>query len=175
MIRRLTPILAALALLVLGTAVPTAARAQEAPPAVEYVGLAPEAVRQWIGSLGAEVGELQRDGGDAFFRVETGGVRWLVFFYGCDAGALCGDLQYSVTFGAPGVTGEAINAWNRDRRFLKAWLLPAEDGAPLAVAQVDVLFQSGLPPSQLADATRIFLEGVVLFDQHLAAARPAAD
>ena len=178
MIRRLTPILAvraALALVVLGTAVPTAARAQEAPPAAEFVGLAPEAVRQWIGSLGADVGELQRDGGDAYFRVETGGVRWLVFFYGCDLAGLCGDLQYSVAFDAPGVTDAAINAWNRDRRFLKAYLGTAGDGRPLAFAQYDVLIQGGAPPSQLADATRIFLEGVVLFDQHLAAARPAAD
>jgi hypothetical protein len=102
-------------------------------------------------------------------------VRWLVFFYGCDAGALCGDLQYSVAFDAPGVTDAAINAWNRDRRFLKAYLGTAGDGRPLAFAQYDILIQGSQPATQLADPTRIFLEGVVLFDQHLAAARPAAD
>ena len=140
MIRRLA--LAAAGALALAMAVPGAAAAQDAAPAAgTYVGLSPQAVRDWMANLGAAVGQPTQDGEDVYFTVDVEGVKWLVFFYNCRLDALCGDVQYSIGFDAPGVTAEEVNGWNRDRRFLKAFLSEGTDGVPLILAQQDVVVE----------------------------------
>jgi len=166
--------LAAGAALALTFAGPDAARAQDAvAQAPAFVGLTPESVRDWLAAAGAQTGEVTRENDDVFFRVDDGGLVWFIFFYGCEADGRCGDLQFNTVFEAAGVDGETINAWNRDKRFLKAFLSEV-DGAPIAFVQLDVLFVSGQPVEQLADATVIWLEGLNAFGAHLKQAAPPA-
>lgn len=166
MIRRLA--LAAAAATTLAFAVPGVAAAQDAAPSAgSYVGLSPQAVRDWMAGLGATVGQPVQDGEDVYFTVDIEGVKWLVFFYSCQIDALCGDVQYSIGFDGAGVTAEEVNAWNRERRFLKAFLSDGGAEGPLVLAQQDVLIVSGQPVDQLADPTIVFLEGIVLFDEWL--------
>ncbi|HEV7226815.1 YbjN domain-containing protein [Brevundimonas sp.] len=152
-------LLAASAALTLAVALPGAARAQDAAVAPAFVGLTPESVRDWLSTAGAQVGEVTRDGEDVFFRVDDAGLVWFVFFYGCEADGRCGDVQFNAVFEGQGVTVEEVNAWNREQRFLKAFLTQAE-GQPVVFMQFDVLLTSGLPVEQMADPTIVWLEGL---------------
>lgn len=163
-------LLAASAALTLSFAAPGVVRAQEAPAAVPaYVGLTPESVREWLVSVGAQAGEVTRDGGDVFFRVDDAGVVWFVFFYSCGADGRCGDLQFNTVFDGTGVTAETVNTWNREQRWLKAFSTDV-DGAPVVFLQLDVLIHSGQTPQNLGDAGILWLEGIRRFADHLRAA-----
>ncbi|MBX9576459.1 MAG: YbjN domain-containing protein [Caulobacteraceae bacterium] len=144
----------------LGAVAPGDASAQEATSvAPAFVGLTPESVRDWLSTAGAQVGDVTRDGGDVFFRVDDAGLVWFVFFYGCEADGRCGDVQFNAVFNGQGVTAEEINGWNREQRFLKAFVTEAE-GEPVVFMQFDVLITSGLPVEQMADPTIVWLEGL---------------
>ncbi|MBU1324306.1 MAG: YbjN domain-containing protein [Alphaproteobacteria bacterium] len=163
-------LLAASAALALSLAAPGDARAQQAAAsAPAFVGLTPESVRDWLVAAGAEAGEVMREDGDVFFRVDDAGVVWFVFFYGCEADGRCGDLQFNTVFDGTGVSAATVAAWNRDQRWLKAFSTDA-DGQPVVFVQFDVLFVSGQGVGQLADATVLWLEGVDRFAAHLRAA-----
>ena len=163
-------LLAASAALALSLAAPGGARAQEAAPsAPAFVGLTPESVRDWLVAAGAEAGEVMREDGDVFFRVDDAGVVWFIFFYGCEADGRCGDMQFNTVFDGTGVSADTVAAWNREQRWLKAFATDA-NGQPVVFVQFDVLFVSGQSVSQLADATVLWLEGVDRFAAHLRAA-----
>lgn len=167
-------LLAAATALALTFAAPGAARAQDAAAgAPAFVGLTPESVRDWLVAAGARAGEVTREGGDVFFRVDDAGVVWFIFFYGCEADGRCGDMQFNTVFDGTGVAAGVIDAWNREQRFLKAFSTEA-NGQSLLFVQFDVLFLSGQSVDQLADAAVLWLEGVDRFAAHLrAAAAPA--
>lgn len=163
-------LLAASAVLSLSLAAPGGARAQEAvASAPAFVGLTPESVRDWLVAAGAEAGEVMREDGDVFFRVDDAGVVWFIFFYGCEADGRCGDMQFNTVFDGTGVSADTVAAWNREQRWLKAFATDA-NGQPVVFVQFDVLFVSGQSVSQLADATVLWLEGVDRFAAHLRAA-----
>lgn len=50
------------------------------------------------------------------------GVPYYVFFMNCDAGAACEDLNFYAGFVDIKPTMDALNAWNRDKRFGNAYL-----------------------------------------------------
>lgn len=167
-------LLAASAALALTFAVPGNARAQDAATAPAFVGLTPESVRDWLVAAGAEAGEVTRQEGDVFFRIDDAGVVWFIFFYGCEADGRCGDMQFNTVFDGTGVSADTVAAWNREQRWLKAFTTEA-NGQSLVFVQFDVLFVSGQGVEQLADAAVLWLEGVDRFAGHLrAAATPAA-
>ncbi|HEV2082372.1 MAG TPA: YbjN domain-containing protein [Brevundimonas sp.] len=168
-------LLAALAALALGLAAPGAARAQDAAAAAPtFVGLTPEAVRGWLVAAGAQAGEVTREDGDVFFRVDDGGLVWFLFFYGCEADGRCGDLQFNTVFDGTGVSAATVNAWNRDQRWLKAFTTEV-NGQPVIFVQFDVLLVSGQGVGQLADPAVVWLEGTARFAEQLrTAATPAA-
>jgi len=114
------------------------------------------AVRDWITGLGGAASEIQRPDGETYFTVTDRGLTWALLFYGCDNDA-CGDVQFSaVMTGA--ATPEAINAWNREQRFVKAFQTPASEGREATVTvQYDVLL-TGQGPEQLRDPLAVWLE-----------------
>jgi hypothetical protein len=166
--------LAAAVALALTCAVPGSVRAQDAvAQAPAFVGLAPESVRDWLAAAGAQAGEVTRENGDVFFRVDDAGLVWFVFFYGCEPDGRCGDMQFNTVYDGAGVPAETIAAWNRQQRWLKAFATEA-NGQPLVFVQFDVLFLSGQSVDQLADATLIWLQGLRAFGAHLTQAAPPA-
>jgi hypothetical protein len=59
---------------------------------------------------------------------DIGGYKYRIFFYGCTAGAGCGDLQFHAVFNNDSnVTDDKINAYNRDNRFGQAYF--QQDGS----------------------------------------------
>lgn len=119
-------------------------------------GLAVADVSQWIASKGGVVSEVQRENGQPFVTVQDGGLTWAVFFYGC-TNDVCEDIQYSAAFANASVTLEAVNAWNTQQRFLKAFYAPGEAGQnATAAVQFDVLLQPG-GVDQLTDPTAVWI------------------
>ena len=134
------------------------ARVQAAAPA-QVTGLSPEAVRVWLSGLGAESATVTQEGDQAFLRVQDGQLTWGILFFGCENG-LCSNLQYTGVFNAGAdVTLERLNQWNIDKRFLKAFLVPAEgDQPPAAVIQYDLIVQADEGTDQLQEPTVIWVE-----------------
>lgn len=188
MFRRLSalaPLVAAPALLMampaLAAADPVAAPATG--PAVSssqdaVAGLTPTEVRAWLIEKGATVEEPQTIEGQTLLRVNDGSTNWLIFFYGCDATGRCQDIQFAANIVADGLSLDRINAWNREQRFVKAYLQSNVDGTPSAVLQFDVLLLAGLGVDQLNDPTVVWLELLARFIEGLIAptteAAPAA-
>jgi hypothetical protein len=145
-------------------AVPVAAPTQEA-----VVGLTPAEVRAWLMEKGATVEEPQTIEGQTLLRVNDGSANWLIFFYGCDAAGRCQDIQFAANIVADGLSLDRINAWNREQRFVKAYLQANVDGTPSAVLQFDVLLLAGLGVDQLNDPTVVWLELLARFIEGLIA------
>jgi len=177
MFRRLSalaPLFAAPALLMAAApataADPGAAPASAPAPASTQeasVGLTPAEVRAWLTEKGATVDEPQTIEGQTLLRVNDGSANWLIFFYGCDAAGRCQDIQFAANVVAGGLSLERINAWNREQRFVKAYLQSNLDGTPSAVLQFDVLLQPGLGAEQMNDPTVVWLELLARFVEGL--------
>lgn len=179
MFRRLSalaPLVAAPALLMTATpataADPGAAPASAPVPALiqeAAVGLTPAEVRAWLMEKGATVDEPQTIEGQTLLRVNDGSANWLIFFYGCDAAGRCQDIQFAANIVADGLSLDRINAWNREQRFVKAYLQSNVDGTPSAVLQFDVLLLAGLGVNQMNDPTVVWLELLARFIEGLIA------
>lgn len=119
-------------------------------------GLAISDVSAWLASKGGEVSPVRREGDQTFFTVRDGGLTWAIMFHGCQAD-VCEDIQYSAVFASPSVTQEAVNVWNTEQRFLKAFFVPAQAGGnPSAAVQYDLLLHAG-PVEQLTDPTSVWV------------------
>ena len=171
---RLSALAAAAAL---SLTLPLAANAQEAPAAAPaaapYVGLTPEQVHDWFASLGVTLDPVTREGGDTYFRVNDGNVVWFAFFYGCQADGRCSDMQLSTIFDGAGVSLESVNAFNRDRRWAKAFTAQAQDQSLLFLQQ-DVLIPSGGDVTAMADPMVLWLQSIEAFYNHLQSTRAPA-
>jgi hypothetical protein len=121
------------------------------------LGLTPSEVRNWLVAKGATVEEPRMVEGQTLLQVNDGTTNWLIFFYGCDDSGRCQDIQFAANVVAGGLSLERINAWNREQRFVKAYLQSNLDGTPSAVLQFDVLLQPGLDAEQLNDPTVVWL------------------
>ena len=155
-------------------AVPAPVSVQEA-----VVGLTPAEVRAWLIEKGATVAvprtiegetiEGETFQGQTVLQVNDGSANWLIFFYGCDATGRCQDIQFAANIVADGLSLDRINAWNREQRFVKAYLQTNPDGTNAAVLQFDVLLQPGLDVEQMNDPTVVWLELLARFIEGLIA------
>ena len=131
------------------TASPAPAQPQAAP-APARIGIPVPALSAWLTAQGATVAPEASEEGRRYLRVTTNGLPWLLFLQSCE-GDVCSDLQFSAAASDPSITLDKVNAWNRDRRFVKAIYETADATDPAsAVAQFDVLVGAG-GPEQLAD------------------------
>jgi hypothetical protein len=153
------------AVALLAVAAPAAAQTTPQP------GLAIADVSAWIASKGGQVEPVQRQGDQVWITVRDGSLTWLMFFYGCQAD-VCGDVQYSATFTSPTINPEALNVWNRDHRFLKAFQIPSEGEEVTAVVQYDLLLQPG-GVEQLNDPTSVWVGLLETFARHIGYLPPA--
>lgn len=143
---------------VMAIAAPAAASSMTASiQAATDPGVSIEAVRAWLTEKGGTVSEINRREGETWISVQDGPLTWAVFFYSCQAD-VCGDIQYAASFSNATITQAMVNDWNRDRRFLKAFYAPAENGGEnSAVVQYDVLIDEG-GIDQLTDHTALWLD-----------------
>lgn len=87
----------------------------------------------------------QRSNGDPMITGKIEGVSYQVFFMNCTDNANCEDLNFYAGFIDNKQTLDVINAWNRDKRFGKAYL----DSDLDAVIEWDVNLEHGVTPQNL--------------------------
>lgn len=72
---------------------------------------------------------LDTDGeGDPMIIGRINGTKYAVYFYGCDDGRRCREIQFTAAWSGSDVTMSEINEWNVTTRYGKAYL--DEDGDP---------------------------------------------
>lgn len=64
------------------------------------------------------------------------GTRYVVYFYGCDDGKECDDIQFAASWSDAKVDPKDINAWNMNKRFAKAYL--DDQGDPVIDLSVNI-------------------------------------
>lgn len=145
---------------------PDPAPAPTAATAPAPVGLAVSDVTAWLTSVGAGVGPVQRENGLTYVVVTDGPMTWVLFFHACE-GEVCGDLQFSASFSNADLTVDTVNAWNGQRRFLRAFHAPGADGAdPTATVQYDLILQPG-GVGQLSDPVGVWVQLLREFATHV--------
>lgn len=87
----------------------------------------------------------QRSNGDPMITGKIEGVSYQVFFMNCTDNANCEDLNFYAGFIDNKQTLDVINAWNRDKRFGKAYL----DSDLDAVIEWDVNLEHGVTRQNL--------------------------
>lgn len=146
--------------LVLGLLLGGQAQAQalpsEGPSASEVAG--------WLRGQGLEAevaGDQVRSGAN--------GVSWDLTGFDCEAGR-CRSWQFSAGFLIPNMPDGAVDRWNQQRRYLKAFELDRPEGTA-AVAQYDVLITPGMTWEAMTEHMRLFATVVPLFAVEIGAVR----
>jgi hypothetical protein len=130
----------------------------------------PQTVSDWL-SARALTPELVTEGEESYIRVQDEGLTWLLFFYGCEARG-CDSLQFGAGFTNDSITLDMVNAWNRDRRFLKAYFEAGEEGS--ALVQYDMIPTRSAPMEHLSDHVDLWRGTLAAFAVHVGYLKPAA-
>ena len=84
------------------------------------------------------------DNGDPMIAGRIEGVKYLIYFYGCEDHANCKSLQFSTGYTDP-LTADQANAWNSKYRWVKAY---SGDGSNF---KMDVSFAGGITRANLEE------------------------
>ena len=109
--------------------------------------------------------ELETDStGDPMVSGTIGPTQYAVFFYGCTDGADCTTIQFMSSYVNPGaVDATAINSWNAEKRFGKAFL--DDEGDP--VIEMNVNLWSGVSENNLNDTFDWWRVVVESFEEYI--------
>jgi len=100
-------------------------------------GMTREQVAGWLRDRGYPA-EIKTDStsGDTYVSSTVDGVTFGIYLYGCD-GDVCPDIQYSAGWtGLSAVTPDQINVWNRDNRYVRAYV--SKEGGVFGEYDVDI-------------------------------------
>lgn len=109
--------------------------------------------------------------GDPMIRGRIEGISYVVYFYGCTDGADCASIQMRAGWLMDGVPVSAMNEWNRDRRFGKAYL----DGDGDPVIEMNVNLAHGVSARNLDDTFAWYAGVIKEFTQFLEEAQVTAE
>lgn len=117
----------------------------------------PEAILQVAKGYGSA--ELSTDSdGDPHIVGRMSGTKYGIYFYGCENGRNCDDIQLRAAWSGPKVSLHQINQWNKDKRYGKAYL--DDDNDP--TLEISVNLKHGVSRANLDDTFdwfRIAVEG----------------
>lgn len=83
----------------------------------------PASVAAGIQAYGHKARIETADDGSPMISARGGDINYVVYFYGCDAGANCLDLQFLAAFDVTEpLTADFVNGWNRDWVMGKAFV-----------------------------------------------------
>ena len=110
--------------------------------------------------------DLTADGrGNPLIEFGSSGTKSLVYFFGCTEGKACTTVQMRVGFDLPdGTTFEVMNAWNRDKRFAKAYVDAEND--PYLEMDINLDF-GGISPGTFRDNLEVWDRLVNDFKTHI--------
>ncbi|RWM13682.1 MAG: YbjN domain-containing protein [Mesorhizobium sp.] len=84
------------------------------------------------------------DNGDPMIYGRVEGVKYVIYFYGCEDHENCKSLQFSTGYTDP-LTADQANAWNAKYRWVKAY---SGDGSNF---QMDISFAGGITRANLEE------------------------
>jgi len=143
------PILAVLAAVLVVSGSHAATRHAARPSAsAAPEGVTPEWVAGVLHAKGYKAVIGVDNDGDPKVSSAADGTNFTIFFYGCHGTRRCESLTFQAGFDLDdGFSATKINAWNKDKRFLKAWLDDEND--PYVEMDLDV--EHGSTSANLAD------------------------
>ena len=141
------------AALVIGTCAPVQAQTIDGSAVDEIVAIA--------SNYGAASLDVQTNG-QPRITGEVGGIGYQVFFLNCDSG-VCEDLNFYAGFAALKPTMDSLNAWNREKRFGRAYL----DADLDAVIEYDINLEYGVSPDNLNAAFGVWSLVLGEFAEHV--------
>lgn len=111
-------------------------------------GSDPKQMENLLRGFGSAVLETD-DVGDPMIVSRMDGTRFVVLFYGCDSdGDNCDSIQFRAAWSTDGyISTDTINAWNRDKRFGKAYIDDEND----PVIEMDVNLDNGITRRNFED------------------------
>ena len=104
----------------------------------------------------------EQPNGDPLINGTTDGLAYQIYFRNCTANAACEDLNFYTGFSAKPAP-EVINAWNRDKRFSRAYLDNVQDAA----IEMDIDLVKGVTPDYLASQFSLWSQVVAQFSSHI--------
>ena len=109
----------------------------------------PAKIKAIVESQGWPAKLIDEPGDDPYIESSRNGMPFLIIFMNCTAGKQCKTLQYYMGFtGAANVPLDRFNAWNREKRFARAYL--DEKGDPVLEMDVDLDF-AGIPSRNVGE------------------------
>lgn len=130
--------LGAIATFALSTTANAAVRAQD-----------PKSVVAALQSAGYKAELTTDSGGDPMIKSSSGGTSFAIFFFGCTDNKDCRTVQFYAGFTDPSNGSlRAMNDWNRDNRFGRAYI--SDDGSARVEMDVD-LDDGGVPEMLFVD------------------------
>ena len=123
-------------------------------------GLTVDEVAAWLQQAGYKGAIDKTDSGERYVTSAADGATFQVYMYDCKDGPRCGSMQFSMAFDlAKGLTPDKINEWNRDKRYIKAYL--DAEGDPWG--QYDVNLSPGRTYEGLDDDFAIWRQTIPVF------------
>ena len=143
----------------IAAAVAIAATAAQAQPIAQGGATAPE-IAAWLQAQGLDAA-IREDAAAPAVASGANGVSWDMNGFDCQAGR-CASWQFSAAFLIPNIPEGAVERWNVERRYLKAFEIEAQGGTA-AVAQYDVLITPGMTWEGMTEHMRLFASVAPLF------------
>jgi hypothetical protein len=84
-------------------------------------GLTREQVSSWLTGQGLTPNPRTDSNGASIVSSAVNGVNFDIYFFDCDSDR-CRSIQFAAGWTNNGATGERVNEWNRDHRFIRAYL-----------------------------------------------------
>lgn len=91
-------------------------------------GLTVQEVAAWLKAKGYRADLEQTDEGEKYVASAAEGVNFEIYMYDCKGAARCTSLQFHIGFGMESdLSVDRINSWNRENRYVKAYLDDEKD------------------------------------------------
>lgn len=129
-------------------------------------GATAEEIAGWLRAQGLDAA-VREDATGPQVASGANGVSWDLVGYDCQAGR-CASWQFSAGFLIPDTPEGAVERWNQERRYLKAFAVQRPEGLAV-VAQYDVLLAPGLTWEGMTEHMRLFASVAPLFAAEMGA------
>jgi hypothetical protein len=127
-------------------------------------GLTAREVADVLQAKGYKAEVTPDDTGDLKVKSAADQTNFTIFFYGCNHTRRCTSVTFQAGFHVDGgVPLEKVNAWNRDKRFLKTWLDKVND----PYIEMDVDAEHGFSSEALAENIDTWVSGLPEFKTYL--------
>ena len=104
------------------------------------------------------------DYGDPYVESAAEGLNFQIYFYGCENGAACREIQYHAGFNLDvPLSSEQLNEWNRGWRFGR--LYNDDEGDPHL--EYDVTLSGGVSAENLSDTFEVWRDTLSAFKEHI--------